>query len=191
MKRSSLKELLIFVLWILVSSFGYFFFDKYYGFASRNIFYLAVAVIFELYIFFQLPGAKYFWNAAEHAEDPIHGRIRLAVMSCVIAFLMLVFKWVYFSELYFIATMRIDGIINFFRVPHEERHRILEEEGIPELKSYLYIAVATPIILALVGATFFWSVLHMPAKSSAKKVRTVSYYQVQDFAQSTSKGKFL
>ena len=184
MKRSSLKELLIFVLWILVSLFGYFVFDKHYGFASRNIFYLAVAVIFELYIFFQLPGAKYFWNAAEHAEDPYHGRIRLAVMACVIAFLMLVFKWVYFSELYFIATIRVDGIINFFRVSHEERHRIFEEEGIPELKTYLHIIVATPIILALIGAAFFWSILHMPEKSSAKKSRNVSFSQVQNFVKS-------
>lgn len=180
MKRSSVKELLIFVLWILVEGIGYFFFEKNYGITSQKIFYLSTAVIFEAYVFFQLPGAQYFWNAVEHAEDPSHGRIRLAVMTCVVAFLIFVFKWAYFTELYFIATIRIDGIINFFRVSHEERHRILEEEGIPELKSYLYILVVTPIILLLFVAAFFWYILHMPAKSSRAKARTVSFYQVED-----------
>jgi len=190
MSRSNLKELLIFVLWLLVSGFGYFFISKHYGVAAQKIFYLSVAVIFELYVFFQLPGAQYFWNAVEHAEDPSHGKVRLIVMSCVVAFLIFVFKWAYFTELYFIATIRIDGIINFFRVSHEERHRILEEEGIPELKTYLYIIVAAPIALVLFAVCFLWFVFHSPTKSSAK-TRTVSFYQVQDFAKSPSKGEIL
>ena len=190
MKRSSVKELLIFVLWILVEGCGYFFFAKNYGITSQKIFYLSTAVIFEAYVFFQLPGAQYFWNAVEHAEDPSHGKIRLAVMACVVAFLIFAFKWAYFTELYFIATIRIDGIINFFRVSHEERHRILEEEGIPELKTYLYILVAAPIMFGLFFIiTLLRIAVHVPAKSSAKKVRTVSCYQVQDFAKSTSKGE--
>lgn len=189
MNRSSLKELLIFVLWLLIEGFGYFFLTKHYGVAAQKIFYLSVAVIFEAYIFFQLPGAQYFWNAVEHAEDPSHGRIRLIVMLCLVVFLIFVFKWAYFSEFYFIATIRVDGIINFFRVPHEERHRILEQEGIPELKTYLYIIVVAPIILALIAAAFFWYILHMPTKPSVKKTRTVSFCQVQDFAKSPSKGE--
>ncbi len=180
MKRSSVKELLIFILWILVEGFGYFFFAKNYGITSQKIFYLSTAVIFEAYVFFQLPGAQYFWNAVEHAEDPSHGKIRLAVMACVVAFLIFAFKWAYFTELYFIATIRIDGIINFFRVSHEERHQILETEGIPELKSYLYILVAAPIVLMLIGAAFFWYIFHMPAKPFAKKSHVVSFYQVED-----------
>ena len=189
MKRSGLKELLVTILWLITATFGYFFLAKHYGVTAEKIFFLAIAVIFELYIFFQLPGAKYFWNAVEHAEDPSHGKIRLVAMACVVAFLIFVLKWAYFSELYFIATIRIDNIINFFRVSHEERHRILETEGIPELKTYLYILVATPIILGLIAVGFFWFILHMPAKSSAKKGRTVSFYQIQDFEKTISKGK--
>ncbi len=181
MKRSSVKELLIFVLWILVEGFGYFFFEKNYGITSLKIFYLSTAIIFEAYVFFQMPGAQYFWNAVEHAEDPSHGRIRLAVMTCVVAFLIFVFKWAYFSELYFIATIRIDGIINFFRVSHEERHQILETEGIPELKSYLYILVAAPIMLLLFVGVLLLSIVHSPAKPFAKKSHVVSFYQVEDF----------
>lgn len=188
MSRSSLKELLIFVLWLLVEVFGYFFLAKHCGVIAQKIFYLSVAVIFEAYIFFQLPGAQYFWNAVEHAEDPSHGKIRLIVMSCVVAFLIFVFKWAYFTELYFIATIRIDGIINFFRVSHEERHRILEEEGIPELKTYLYILVAAPIALVLFAVCFLWFSLHPSTKSSIK-TRTVSFCQVQDFAKSQNEGE--
>ncbi len=165
MKRSSVKEFLIFTLWLLVGGFGYFLLAKHYGVAIQRIFYLSVAVIFEAYMFFQLPGAQYFCDAAKYAEDPSHGKIRLIVMSCLVAFLIFVFKWAYFSELYFIATIRIDSIINFFRVSHEERHQILEKEGIPELKTYLYILVVAPIILALVVAALFWFMLHPPVSS--------------------------
>lgn len=183
MKRSSLKELLIFVLWITVECFGYFFLGKNYSVTAQKIFYLSVAVIFEAYVFFQLPGAKYFWNAVEHAEDPSHGKIRLIVMSCVVAFLIFVFKWAYFTELYFIATIRIDGIINFFRVSHEERHRILETEGIPELKSYLYILIVAPIAMVLFAVCFLLFVFHSSTKSSAKN-HTVSFYQEQKIENS-------
>jgi hypothetical protein len=110
-------------------------------------------------------------------------------MACIVSLLIFAFKWAYFTELYFIATIRIDGIINFFRVSHEERHRILEQEGIPELKSYLYILVAAPIIFGLTAVAFFWFILHMPAKSSAKKSSTVSFYQIQDFEKSTRGGE--
>ena len=120
MKRSSVKELLIFVLWILVEGFGYFFFEINYGITSLKIFYLSTAIIFEAYVFFQLPGAQYFWNAVEHAEDPSHGRIRLAVMTCVVAFLIFVFKWAYFSELYFsftnvLSVKNTNGALLFFK----------------------------------------------------------------------------
>ena len=110
-------------------------------------------------------------------------------MACVVAFLIFVLKWAYFSELYFIATLRVDGIINFFRTSHEERHRILEQEGIPELKTYLYMIVAAPIMLGVFVIAILWSAVHMPAKSSAKKSRTVSFYQIQDFEKTISKGK--
>lgn len=183
MKRSSLKELLIFVLWMLVEGFGFFFLAKHYGVTAQKIFYLSVAMIFEAYIFFQLPGAKYFWNAVEHSEDPSHGRIRLAVMTCVVMFLIFVFKWAYFLAFYFIATIRIDGIINFFRVSHEERHRIFETEGIPELKSYLYILIVAPIAMVLFAVCFLWFVFHSSTKSSAKS-HTVSFYQVQKIENS-------
>ncbi|MBO6055435.1 MAG: hypothetical protein J6P84_00430 [Alphaproteobacteria bacterium] len=180
MKRSNLKELLIFTLWLLVGGFGYFFLAKHYGVAIQKIFYLSVAVIFETYMFFQLPGAEYFCDAAKYAENPSHGKIRLMVMSCLVAFLIFVFKWAYFSEFYFIATIRIDVIINFFRVSHEERHQILEKEGIPELKTYLYILVVAPIILVLVVAAFLWYIFHTPVKSSGGKTQTVSFYQLED-----------
>ena len=78
-------------------------------------------------------------------------------------------------------TVRIDGIINFFRVSHEERHQILETEGIPELKSYLYILVAAPIILLLFVGALLLLIVHTPAKPFAKKSHVVSFYQVEDF----------
>ena len=53
---------------------------------------LSVVFIFELYIFFQLPESKYFWDSVEHAEDPSYRKIRLAIMACVFAFLILVLK---------------------------------------------------------------------------------------------------
>lgn len=180
MKRSSLKELLIFVLWLLTDTFGSIALIKAHLSHYFPVYYLAIALIFEMYIFFQLPGAKYFWNAAEHAEDPRHGKIRLFVMACVVVFLIFVLKGAYFLAFYFIATIRIDGIINFFRVSHEERHRILETEGIPELKSYLYIFVVTPIATALFAVCFLWFVFHSSKKHSIKKNHTVSFYQVSD-----------
>lgn len=112
MNRSSLKEFLIFVLWLLAGGFGYFFVAKHYGVVAQKIFYLSIAVIFELYLFFQLPGAEYFCDAAIYAENLSHGRIRLIVMACIVAFLIFYLKWAFFTELYFIMTIRIDSIIN-------------------------------------------------------------------------------
>ena len=52
MKRSGLKELLVTILWLITATFGYFFLAKHYGVTAEKIFFLAIAVIFELYIFF-------------------------------------------------------------------------------------------------------------------------------------------
>ncbi len=175
MKRSSVKELLIFVLWILTDIVGV-------GLLARadlanylHHFALSVVILFEMYIFLQLPGAKYFWNAVEHGEDPNHRKIRLAAMACIVALLIFVFKWYFFLSLYFIATIRIDGIINFFRVSHEERHRILETEGIPELKTYLYIIAGFPIAVALFAVAFLACVFHSSPTSSVKSPHQHSY----------------
>ena len=180
MKRSSKKGLLIFILWILTDIFAKYSLDKAGFLDYFHVFDLVIVLIFELYIFFQLPGSEYFWDTVEHVEDPIHRKIRLAVMACIVAFLIFVFKWAYFLAFYFITTIKIDGIINFFRVSHEERHQILEKEGIPELKTYLYILVVAPIILVLVVAAFLWYIFHTPVKSSGGKTQTVSFYELED-----------
>lgn len=153
MKMSSLKELLIFTLWILTVFISIFLSKNGY---SVQWFYLAVVVLFETYVYFQLPYSEYFWNAAQHAEDPCHGKIRLAVMACLVVFLVFVLKWNYFPELYFIATIRVDGIINFFRSSKEERHRILETDGLSELKSYLYMLVWIPIAFVAFVVVYAW-----------------------------------
>lgn len=181
MKRSSKKGLLIFILWILTDIFAKYALDKAGFLDYFHVFDLVIVLIFELYMFFQLPGSEYFWDAVEHAEDPIHRKIRLAVMACIVAFLIFVFKWAYFLAFYFITTIRIDGIINFFRVSHEERHQILEKEGIPEIRSYLHILVVAPmIILILIAVGLFVFLWYIPAKSSGGKTQTVSFYQVED-----------
>lgn len=128
MKRSSKKGLLIFILWILTDIFAKYSLDKAGFLDYFHVFDLVIVLIFELYIFFQLPGSEYFWDTVEHVEDPIHRKIRLAVMACIVAFLIFVFKWAYFLAFYFITTIKIDGIINFFRVSREERHQILKAE---------------------------------------------------------------
>jgi len=189
MKRSSKKELLIFILWILTDIFAKYALNKAGFLGYYHIFDLVIVLVFELYLFFQLPGAEYFWDAVEHAEDPIHRKIRLAVMACIVAFLIFVFKWAYFLAFYFIMTIRIDGIINFFRISDEERHQIFEAKGIPELKTYLYIIVVVPIILILIAVGFFVFLWYMPAKSSEGKNQTVSFYQMQDLVKSASKGE--
>ncbi|MBR1733972.1 MAG: hypothetical protein IJ730_00745 [Alphaproteobacteria bacterium] len=143
MQKSSLKELLIFTLWVLTESLGYFF-------HYEQIYMLSVVVFFESYIFFQLPYSKYFWNADKFSEDLEHKKIRIAVMSCMVAFLIFVLKWNYFLTLYFIAAIRIDGIINFFRISEEEKHNILEKDGLAELKSYLYLLLMTIFVFIMI-----------------------------------------
>lgn len=141
-------------------------------------FWLAIVFLFEAYIFFQLPGAKYFWNAVEHGEDPNHGKIRLAAMACIVLFLIFALKWAFFLALYFITTIRIDGIINFCRVPHEERLRIFKTEGISELKSYMFLIISIPFITAIIVVAFFAFFENSTPKISEKS-RALNTYKMQ------------
>ncbi len=153
MKRSSVKELLIFFLWLLTDIFGISILFKCHLFDYVHVFHLAVILLFEAYIFFQLPGAQYFWDAVEHRQDPKHRKIRLAAMACFVSFLIFILKWHLFFILYFIATVRIDSIINFCRVPLEEKFRIFEN-----------ISVATFVVI--LGFIFFMLVAFLIVTNS-------------------------
>ena len=144
MKKSALKELLIFILWGLTEAAGFLIFSKYF-----KIYALIAVLLFESFIFFQLPYSEYFRNADYFDENPNHGKIRAAVMFGAVAFLIFVLKWNYFLALYFIITIRIDGIIRFFGVSKEERQKILKNEGLAELKSYLYMITAAVLMLVI------------------------------------------
>lgn len=114
---------------------------------------LAISLLCELYIYFQLPYSKYFWRDLEHAYNPKYRAIRL--FSSLIAT-----PFMGIPLFYSIFILVIEDILHFFTAPSNKKKQIVEKQ-LPLFAKYgakglvLYAVIAAILLAAAKYGTKF------------------------------------
>ncbi len=122
------------------------------------LFMLAIALLCELYVYFQLPYSKYFWRDLEHASNPKYRSTRLL-------FVFIATPCMGIPLFYVLFIFVIEDILHFFTASPDEKKKIIGKQ-LPLFAKYgvkglfLYAVIAA-ILLAAVkyGAEFLFDKL--------------------------------
>ncbi len=114
---------------------------------------LAISLLCELYIYFQLPYSKYFWRDLEHTSNPKYRAIRLFSSFIATPFMGIPLFYVLFITI-------IEDILHFFTAPSNKKKQIIEKQ-LPLFAKYgakglvLYAVIATILLVAAKYGTEF------------------------------------
>ena len=119
---------------------------------------LAIALLCELYVYFQLPYSKYFWRDLEHASNPKYRSTRLL-------FVFIATPCMGIPLFYVLFIFVIEGILHFFTASSNEKKKIIGKQ-LPLFAKYgvkglfLYAVIAAILLAAAkYGAEFLFDKL--------------------------------